>query len=109
LTKFQLALSKLQVSQLIQKSWEFLYTCIANQLSLDKIAVFNPVLQLYFTTKKVKKTNSDRLAAANRLVKKILAYYKSRNTTKATEDKTDNLYLDIYIYIRTRVIFTTNL
>jgi hypothetical protein len=71
-TKFRLALDKLQVSQLIQESWELLYTYIANQLSPDKVAAFDPALQLYFTTEEVKKTNSDRLAAANRPVKKIL-------------------------------------
>ena len=108
-TKFWLALSKLQVSQLSQKSWELLYTCIANRLSPDAVAAFDPALQLYFTTVEVKETNFDKLLAANRPVKKILAYYKGRNTAKATEDKADNLCLDIYICIRAWVILTTNL
>jgi hypothetical protein len=109
LTKFQLALSKLQILQLSKESWELLCTCIANQLSPDKVAAFDPTLQLYFTTAEVKETNFDKLAAANRPVKKILAYYKGWNAAKATEDKVDNLCIDIYIYIGAWVILTTNL
>jgi hypothetical protein len=55
---------------------------------------------LYFTTAEVKETNFNKLAAANRPVKKILAYYKGQNAAKATEDEVDNLYLDIYMCIR---------
>jgi hypothetical protein len=64
---------------------------------------------LYFTTKEVRKTNSDRLAAANRPVKKILAHHKGRNAAKATEDEADNLCPDIHICIGARVMLTTNL
>jgi hypothetical protein len=55
---------------------------------------------LYFTTTEVKETNFGKLAAANKPVKKILAYYKGWNAAKATKDEADNLYLDIYMYIR---------
>lgn len=33
-------------------------------------------------------------------MKKILAYYKGWNATKATKEEADNLCLNIYIYIR---------
>ena len=109
LTKFQLALGKLQVSQLLKKSQELLCTCIANQLSSDKVAAFDLALQLYFTTAEVKETNFSKLATANRLIKKILAYHKGQNATKATKDKADNLCLDIHVCIRAQVMLTTNL
>jgi ATP-dependent DNA helicase PIF1 len=108
-TKFWLALSELRISQLSQESWELLCTCIANQLSPDKVAAFDTALRLYFTTTEVKKTNFDKLAAANRPVKKILAYHKGRNAAKATEDEADNLCPDIHICIGARVMLTTNL
>ena len=108
-TKFRLALSELRVSQLSQESWELLCTRIANQLSPDAVAAFDPALQLYFTTAEVKETNFNKLAAANRPIKKILAYYKGQNAIKATKNKANNLYLDIHIYIRAQVILTTNL
>ena len=108
-TKFWLALSELQVSQLSQKSWELLCTCIANRLSPDKVAAFDPALQLYFTTEEVKETNFDKLVAANMPVKKILAYHKSQNAAKATEDKADNLCPDIHECIGAWVMLTTNL
>jgi hypothetical protein len=57
---------------LLKESWELLCTRIANQLSLDEVAAFDPALQLYFTTAEVKETNFSKLAAANRPVKKIL-------------------------------------
>ena len=98
-TKFQLALSKLQVLQLSKESWELLCTYIANQLSPDEVAAFDPALQLYFTTAEVKETNFNKLAAANRPVKKILAHHKGRNAAKATEDEADNLCLDIHVCI----------
>ena len=108
-TKFWLALSKLQVSQLSQESQELLCTYIANQLSLDKVTAFDSALQLYFTTKEVRKTNCHKLAATNRPVKKILAQHKGQNATKATKDKADNLCLDIHMCIRAWVMLTTNL
>jgi hypothetical protein len=57
----------------------------------------------------VKLTNFDKLAATNRPVKKIIACHKGRNTIKTTEEKADNLYIEIHVYIRARVILTTNL
>ena len=92
-----------------KESWELLCTRIANQLSPDEAAAFDPALQLYFTTVEVKETNFDKLAAANRSVKKILVHHKGRNAAKATKNKADNLYLNIYISIKARVILTTNL
>jgi hypothetical protein len=108
-TKFQKALSELRVSQLSQESWELLCTCIANWLSPDEVAAFDTALQLYFTTEEVKATNSDKLAAENRPVKKILAQHKGRNAAKATKDEADNLCLDIHLCIGARVMLTTNL
>ena len=108
-TKFRLALSKLQVSQLSQGSWELLCTHTANQLSPAEVTAFDSALQLYFTTEEVRQMNCDKLASANKPIKKILACYKGRGTAKATEDKADNLYPDIYICIGARVILTTNL
>jgi hypothetical protein len=64
---------------------------------------------LYFTSKEVKETNFNKLAAANKPVKKILAHHKGRNATKATEDKADNLCLDIHMCIRAQVMLTSNL
>jgi hypothetical protein len=64
---------------------------------------------LYFTTEEVRETNSDKLAAANRPVKKILACHKGRNAAKATKDEADNLCLDIHVCIRAQVMLTTNL
>jgi ATP-dependent exoDNAse (exonuclease V) alpha subunit len=40
---------------------------------------------------------------------KILACHKGRNTTKATEEEANNLCPDIHVYIRARVMLTTNL
>ncbi len=34
-------------------------------------------------------------------IKRIVAQYKGRNTSKATLEEADNLYLEIYIYIST--------
>ena len=99
-TKFQLALSKLQVSQLSKESQELLCTYVVNELSLNEVTAFDLALQLYFTTTEVKETNFGKLAAVNRPVKKILAYYKGWNAAKATKDKADNLYLDIYVCIK---------
>jgi hypothetical protein len=64
---------------------------------------------LYFTTTEVKETNFSKLAATNKPVKKILAYYKGWNTAKATEDEADNLCPDIHVCIRAWVMLTTNL
>jgi hypothetical protein len=94
---------------LSKESWELLCTYIANRLSPDEVAAFDSALWLYFTTKEVKKTNFDKLAAANRPVKKILAHHKGWNASKATEDEADNLCLDIHVCIRARVMLTTNL
>jgi hypothetical protein len=60
-------------------------------------------------TKEVRQTNFDKLASMNKPVKKILARHKGRNAGKATEDKADNLCLELYVYIRARVMLTTNL
>jgi hypothetical protein len=70
---------------------------------------FNTTLRLYFITKEVKLTNFDKLAGANRPVKKILARYKGQNAVKAIEDEADNLCPEIHVYIRARVILMTNL
>ena len=107
--RFRLALSELRVSQLSKESWELLCTCIANQLSPDEVAAFDPALRLYFTTAEVKETNFSKLAGANRPVKKILAYHKGRNAAKATKDEADILCPDIHVCIRARVMLTTNL
>ena len=107
--KFRLALSELRVSQLSKESWELLCTRIANQLSPDEVAAFDPALRLYFTTAEVKETNFGKLAATNRPVKKILAHHKGRNAAKATEDEADNLCPDIHVCIGARVMLTTNL
>jgi hypothetical protein len=85
---------------LLKESWELLCTRVANKLSLDEVAAFNPTLQLYFTTTEVKETNFGKLAAANRPVKKILAHHKDWNAVKATKDEADNLTLDIHLCIR---------
>ena len=108
-TKFWLALSELRVSQLSKESWELLCTRIANQLSPDEVAAFDPALRLYFTTAEVKETNFGKLAATNRPVKKILAHHKGRNAAKATEDEADNLCPDIHVCIGAQVMLTTNL
>jgi hypothetical protein len=94
---------------LSKESWELLYTHVANKLSLTKVAMFDTALQLYFTIAKVRDTNSNKLAAANRLVKKILAYYRGRNAAKATKDEADNLCPDIHVCIRAWVMLITNL
>ena len=108
-TKFRLALSELRVSQLSKESWELLCTRIANQLSPDEVAAFDPALRLYFTTAEVKETNFKKLSAANRPVKRIVAHHKGRNAAKATEDEADNLCPDIHVCIGARVMLTTNL
>jgi hypothetical protein len=54
---------------------------------------------LYFTTTEVKETNFKKLLAANKLIKRIVAYHKGWNAAKATEDEADNLYPNIYICI----------
>jgi hypothetical protein len=45
----------------------------------------------------------------NKPVKKILACHKGRNAGKATEDKADNLCLELYVCTGARVMLTTNL
>src|SRR5271170_4620693 len=108
-TKFRLALSELQVSQLSKESWELLCTRVANELSPTELATFDTALRLYFTTAEVKETNFDKLAAANMPIKKILAHHKGRNAAKATEDEADNLCPDIHVCIGARVMLTSNL
>ena len=108
-TKFRLALSELRVSQLSRESWELLCTRTSNLLSPTEVTAFDSALRLYFTTKEVKLTNFDKLAGANRPVKKILARHKGRNAMKATEDEADNLCPDIHVCIGARVMLTTNL
>ena len=107
-TKFRLALSELRVSQLSKESWELLCTRVANELSPDEVAAFDTALRLYFTTAEVKETNFNKLSAANRPVKKIVAHHKGRNAAKATEDEADNLCPDIHVCIGARVMLTTN-
>jgi ATP-dependent DNA helicase PIF1 len=108
-TKFRLALSELRVSQLSRESWELLCTRTANLLSPTEVTAFDSALRLYFTTEEVKLTNFDKLAGANRPVKKILARHKGRNAMKATEDEADNLCSDIHVCVGARVMLTTNL
>jgi hypothetical protein len=108
-TRFRLALSELQVSQLSEESGKLLYTRVTNQLSPEEVAAFTTTLRLYFTTKEVRLTNFDKLAGTNQPVKKILARHKGQNTIKTIEDKADNLYPEIHVYIRARVILTSNL
>jgi hypothetical protein len=67
------------------------------------------VLRLYFTTNKIKKQNYKCLAALNKPVKKMLARYIGRNAIKAIEEEADNLFTEVYIYIRARVILIANL
>jgi hypothetical protein len=67
------------------------------------------VLWLYFTTNEVKEQNYKSLAALNKPIKKILARYISRNAIKAIEEKTDNLFAEVHVYIRARVILIANL
>jgi len=93
---------------LSKESWELLCARVANKLSLDEVAAFDTALQLYFTTVEVKETNFSKLSAANRPVKKIVAYYKGWGAAKATEEEADNLCLDLHICIRARVMLTTN-
>jgi hypothetical protein len=102
-------LSELRVSQLSKESWELLCTRTANQLSPVEVTTFGSALWLYFTTKEMKLTNFDKLAATNRPVKKIIARHKGRNTIKATEEEADNLCAEIHVCIRARVMLTTNL
>jgi hypothetical protein len=47
--------------------------------------------------------------ALNKPVKKILARYTSRNAIKATEKEADNLFAEVYVYIKARVILIANL
>lgn len=108
-TRFRRALGELRVSQLSKESWELLCTRVANQLSPEEVTAFDTTLRLYFTTEEVRITNFDKLAAANRPVKKILARHKGRNAEKATEDEADNLCPDIHVCIGARVMLTTNL
>jgi ATP-dependent exoDNAse (exonuclease V) alpha subunit len=70
---------------------------------------FDTALRLYFTTEEVRQTNSDKLAATGKPVKKILARHKGRNAVKATEDEADNLCPEIHVCIGARVMLTTNL
>ena len=107
--RFRLALNKLQVLQLSKESQELLCTRIANQLSPNEVAAFDSALRLYFTTEEVRETNSNKLAATNRPVKKILARYRGQNAARATKDKADNLCLNIHMCIRAWVMLTTNL
>ena len=97
------------MSKLSKESWELLCTRVANQLSPDEVASFNSALRLYFTTKEVRRTNFDKLVAANKPVKKILACHTGWNAAKASKDEADNLCPDLYVYIRACVMLTTNL
>ena len=94
---------------MLKESWELLCTRVANQLSPIEVATFNTALRLYFTTVEVKETNFNKLLAANRPIKRIVAHYKGWNATKATEDEADNLCPDIHVCIRARVMLTMNL
>jgi hypothetical protein len=66
-------------------------------------------LQLYFTTTEVKETNFNKLLAANRPVKRIVAHHKGWNAAKATKDEADNLCPNIHVCIGAWVMLTTNL
>jgi len=70
---------------------------------------FDSALRLYFITEEVRETNYSKLAATNRPVKKVLAYHKGRNAAKATKEEADNLCPEIHVYVRARVMLTTNL
>ena len=109
LVRFCQALSKLQTSQLSEESQKLLCTCVANQLSPKEVAMFDSTLQLYYTIEEVCTTNSTMLAATNQPIKRIKVYHKGQNATKATEDKADNLSLEISLCIGAQVMLTTNL
>ena len=70
---------------------------------------FDSALRLYFITEEVRETNYSKLAATNRPVKKVLAHHKGRNAAKATKEEADNLCPEIHVYVRARVMLTTNL
>jgi hypothetical protein len=93
---------------LSKESWELLCTRVANELSLDEVAAFDTALQLYFTTAEVKETNFNKLSAANRPVKKIVAHHKGQGAAKATEEEADNLCPDLHVCIGAWVMLTTN-
>jgi hypothetical protein len=67
------------------------------------------VLRLYFTTNEIKKRNYKSLVVLNKPIKKIITRYTSRNAIKAIEKETDNLFAEVHVYIRARVILITNL
>ena len=66
-------------------------------------------LRLYFTNKEVQNQNIATLVGQNMPVKRIVAQYKGRNTSKVTLEEVDNLYLEIYICIGAQVMLTSNL
>jgi ATP-dependent DNA helicase PIF1 len=94
---------------LSQEGWGFLYTRVANQLSSVELASMDNALQLYFTKAEVHERNLTKLAALNRLIKKISARHTGRKAAKVSEEEADNLSAEIYMYIRAKVILTTNL
>ena len=107
--KFRAALGELRSAKLSSESWGLLCTRIANQLSPDDFLAFDDALRLYYTTAEVRETNSARLAAANRPIKKLVAEHKGRNASKASEEEADNLCPEIYVCIGARIMLTTNL
>jgi hypothetical protein len=48
----------------------------------------------------VRETNSDKLAAAGKPIKKILACHKGWNAARATKEEADNLCPNIHICIK---------
>ena len=108
-TRSRLALSELRLSQLSPESWKLLRTRVAKQLSPEQVAAVDSALCLYFPTEEVRQINCDRLAAANKPIKTILARHKGRNAARATEDEADNLSSEIQLCIGARVMLTSNL
>ena len=107
--RFRRALSELRTSQLSRESWKLLCTRVLNQSSPEEVATFDTALRLYFTTEEVRQTNYNRLAAAHKPVKKILARHTGRSAVKATEDEADNLSSEMQVCIGARVMLTSNL
>jgi hypothetical protein len=107
--RFRQTLSELQENKLSQEGWGFLCTRVANQLSSAKLASIDDALRLYFTKAEVHERNSTKLAALNWPIKNISACHTSRKAAKASEEEADNLSAEIYVYIRAKVMLTTNL
>jgi ATP-dependent DNA helicase PIF1 len=94
---------------LSQEGWGFLCTRITNQLSSAELTSMDDILRLYFTKAEVHKRNSTKMAALNRLIKKISACHTGQKAAKASEEEADNMSAEIYVCIRAKVMLTTNL